>query len=40
MKQLSSTNNTAEDISIVYCIDISHSMLGERINAVKETIIS
>jgi Mg-chelatase subunit ChlD len=40
MKKLATTSGAAEDISIVYCIDISGSMGGERISAVKETILS
>ena len=40
MKKLGTTGVAAEDISIVYCIDISGSMSGERLNAVKETILS
>ena len=40
MKKLATTSGAAEDISIVYCIDISGSMEGERLNAVKETILS
>ena len=30
----------AKDISIVYCIDVSGSMSGGRINAVKKTILN
>ncbi len=40
MKKVATTSGAAEDISIVYCIDISGSMSGERIRAVKETIVS
>jgi Mg-chelatase subunit ChlD len=40
MTKLGTTGGAAEDISIVYCIDISGSMSGVRLNAVKETILS
>ena len=40
MKKLATTSGAAEDISIVYCIDISCSMSGARLNAVMETILS
>jgi hypothetical protein len=29
----------AKDISIVYCIDVSGSMSGSRLEAVKKTIL-
>ena len=35
-----SAEGAAKDISIVYCIDVSGSMSGGRINAVKKTILN
>ena len=39
-KKIASSEGAAEDISIVYCIDISGSMLDRRLDAVKQTILS
>ncbi len=39
-KQIGGTEGAAKDISIVYCIDVSGSMSGGRINAVKKTILN
>ena len=39
-KQIGGADGAAQDISIVYCIDVSGSMGGGRINSVKKTILS
>lgn len=36
----SAAEGQAKDISIVYCIDVSGSMSGARINTVKKTILA
>jgi Mg-chelatase subunit ChlD len=39
-KEETKTGGLAKDISIVYCIDVSGSMSGTRLQAVQGTILA